>query len=1039
MVIKNKIKKNIKVINIKKIFIIIISFFILSVSLVFANEGDDTEIGISTCEELQNMKGDLSLNYKLTQNIDCSDTINWNNGKGFIPIGAYNSIFTGNFDGQNFTISNLYINRIKTSYVGLFGFINNSIIKNVNLINFSVIGKNYVGGLVGIGIHTIFQNNYATGIINGKGIDIGGLVGNGNSGTFKNNFVNASVVGKSEVGGLAGYGGNSVFTNNLVFGTTNGKNYIGGLVGGGPNTTYINNSVVGNINGTEIAGGLVGFGRRSIYKDNHIIGNVNGNDKYIGGLVGFGTSTNYINNYIIGNVRGNDYVGGLVGLGTLTTFTNNYVKGNVRGNDYVGGLVGQGNVTTFTNNFATGSLSGNNSVGGLLGYGNVTTFTNNFATGSLSGNNSVGGLVGGGIFCSVTDSYYDTNTTGQTNLDCGEGKTTSELQTPIINSGIYSGWNSNIWNFGTSSEYPIFRSDQIKISTCEQLQNINQDISDLPALYILTQNIDCSDTINWNNGKGFIPIGSLSNQFNGNFDGQNFIISNLYINRSSEDNIGLFGHLNSEVVIENVGLVDVEIYGNDFVGGLVGFGFEADFTNNYAIGSVSGNNFVGGILGTGKSSTFTNNYVTGSVSGNDFVGGFVGLGTVTTFTNNYATGSVSGNDFVGGIVGVGTSSTFTNNFATGSVSGNSNVGGLIGTGTFCSATDSYYDTQTSGRTDTNCGSLGKTTSELQTPTDNTGIYSNWDLNIWNFGTANEYPIFNWQERQTQNKISQKLKISHTEISTCGQLQDINQNLSAEYTLISNIDCSDSINWNGGKGFEPIGSSSNKFKGNFDGQNFNISNLYINRGDENNVGLFGYLNSGVVIKNLGLVDVEVYGNNSVGGIAGNGKSATFTNNYVTGSVSGEGYIGGLVGSGGLTIFTNNFAKVSVSGSDFVGGLAGAGYKAIFTNNFAIEGVSGNKYVGGLVGGGYKSTFTNNFATGSVSGNSNVGGIIGAGTFCTATSSYYNTQTTGQTNSGCGEGKTTSELQIPTNNTGIYTEWNINVWNFGTADEYPKFNS
>ena len=85
----------------------------------------------------------------------------------------------------------------------------------------------------------------------------------------------------------------------------------------------------------------------------------------------------------------------------------------------------------------------------------------------------------------------------------------------------------------------------------------------------------------------------------------------------------------------------------------------------------------------------------------------------------------------------------------------------------------------------------------------------------------------------------------------------------------------------------------------------------------------------------------------------------------------------------------------------------------------------------------STFTNNYATGSVTGNNNIGGIIGSGVSCFNTNSYYDTQTTGQTNSDCGEGKTTSELQTPTKNTGIYANWNINVWNFGTSSEYPKF--
>ena len=791
MVIKNKIKKNIKVINIEKIFIIIISFFILSASLVFADEGDDNEIGISTCEELQNMKEDLSLNYKLTNNIECSDTINWNSGNGFNPIGSSSNKFNGNFDGQNFTISNLFINRSNENFVGLFGYLNSGVvIENVGLVDVEVYGKWYVGGLAGYG----------------------------NSVTFTNNFATGSLSGNDYVGGLAGYGDDANFTNNYATGSVNGNNEVGGLVGRGFRATFTNN-------------------------------------------------------YATGSVNGNNEVGGLVGGAEIAIFTNNFATGSVSGNNEVGGLVGYSLSSTFTNNYATGSVNGNNNVGGLVGQGGSAIFTNNYATGSVSGDSNVGGFAGGKGSCSATNSFYDISTTGQTDEGCGIGSTTSELQTPTSNIGIYANWDTIVWNFVKSNEYPRLNWQYYtKISTCEQLQNMSQDLS---ANYLQTQNIDCSDTINWNGGSGFEPIGSSSNKFKGNFDGQNFTISNLYINRGDENNVGLFGYLNSGVVIENVGLVDVEVYGDSNVGGIAGAGRSSTFKNNSVTGSVSGEGYVGGLVGSGGLTIFTNNFAKVSVSGSDFVGGLVGAGYKAIFTNNYAIEGVSGNKYVGGLVGGGYKSTFTNSYATGNVNGNGNVGGLIGAGTLCSATNSYYSTLLTGQINSGCGE-GKTTQELQTPTNNIEIYINWDTSVWNFGTSSEYPRFNWQENQ--------ISLGYKKISTCEQLQNINQNLLVNYTLTKDIDCSDSINWNGGKGFEPIGSSSNKFSGNFDGQNFTISNLFINRSNEEYVGLFGYLNSGVVIENVGLVDVEVYGKNNVGGIAGRWDSVTFTNSYATGIVS-----------------------------------------------------------------------------------------------------------------------------------------------------------
>src|SRR3989338_10877154 len=70
----------------------------------------------------------------------------------------------------------------------------------------------------------------------------------------------------------------------------------------------------------------------------------------------------------------------------------------------------------------------------------------------------------------------------------------------------------------------------IKINTIEELQLIgNNSAYPLNGDYILTQDIDASATVNWNNGAGFKPIG----QFSGVFNGQGYIITNLIINRPS--------------------------------------------------------------------------------------------------------------------------------------------------------------------------------------------------------------------------------------------------------------------------------------------------------------------------------------------------------------------------------------------------------------------------------------------------------------------------------------------------------------------------
>ncbi|MFH1172978.1 MAG: hypothetical protein V1692_00435, partial [bacterium] len=102
--------------------------------------------GISTCQELQNMKNDLSATYELANNIDCSDTINWNGGAGFEPIGNQHAFFTGKFDGKGFTINSLYINRPEDFYVGLFGINMSGEIKNIGLVNNITVGNTYTAG-----------------------------------------------------------------------------------------------------------------------------------------------------------------------------------------------------------------------------------------------------------------------------------------------------------------------------------------------------------------------------------------------------------------------------------------------------------------------------------------------------------------------------------------------------------------------------------------------------------------------------------------------------------------------------------------------------------------------------------------------------------------------------------------------------------------------------------------------------------------------------------------------------------------------------
>jgi filamentous hemagglutinin family protein len=193
--------------------------------------------------------------------------------------------------------------------------------------------------------------------------------------------------------------------------------------------------------------------------------------------------------------------------------------------------------------------------------------------------------------------------------------------------------------------------------------------------YVLGTDLSLTGTNNWT------PIGDYpTNNFTGKFDGLGHTISNLKINNTGRDNVGLFGYING-ATIKNIGVVDVAITGGWYVGGLVGHSNGSTIENSYATGAVSGTFIVGGLVGNNVTSTITNSYATGAVTGtgtDESVGGLVGSNARSIIENSYATGAVSGAAHVGGLVGDTVNSTITSSYATGEVSGTKNVGGLIG-------------------------------------------------------------------------------------------------------------------------------------------------------------------------------------------------------------------------------------------------------------------------------------------------------------------------------------------------------------------------
>jgi hypothetical protein len=248
------------------------------------------------CDDLDNISNYLSSNFTQMSNVDCSV---YSSGSGFDPIGG---IFTGSYDGKGLNISNLFINRSASDFVGLFNQTNGAIINNTNLININISGNNYIGGLVGFS-------------------------------TFSSSFSSSSSSG-----------------------TVNGNNYVGGLVGYSQSSSSVSaSSSSGTVDGSNYIGGLVGFSTfSSSVSASSSSGSVNGNSQ-VGGLVGSASSSSSISNsYSSCSVNGTNSVGGLVGYSFDSSVSNSFSTGAVTGGTVVGGFIGDyasGDIiTSFWNN-----------------------------------------------------------------------------------------------------------------------------------------------------------------------------------------------------------------------------------------------------------------------------------------------------------------------------------------------------------------------------------------------------------------------------------------------------------------------------------------------------------------------------------------------------------------------------------------------------------------------------------------------------------------------------------------------------------------
>ncbi len=489
-----------------------------------------------------------------------------------------------------------------------------------------------------------------------------------------------------------------------------------------------------------------------------------------------------------------------------------------------------------------------------------------------------------------------------------------------------------------------------------------QAIKNLPVSdYELAGHIDASDTVNWNDGAGFEPI-SLA----GNFNGNGYSISNLYINRYDYP-IGLFAQVSpldtQSITIEHVHLTDIDmtggggalissalasadaggiianvivqncsasgnIYGGG--GGLIGYAYGADIVNCHSSCDIDASGSpLGGLVGNITLGKITNCYATGEVlltgdEGNPSVGGLVGLDNESDIEGSYATGAVNvtvpgneGSPRVGGLLGLSGDINISGCYASGAVSvvGDSEhayIGGLVGgSGSNTEIRDCAATGNVSIAGNLNNGGIGGFAGS-------TGNISNSEAtgNVFIEGNLEAY-------------IG----------GLAGYAGDI-------------FDCE------AGGGVFITGDVDDGRIGGLAGSAYDISNCKAT-GD---VSITGSLNRGYIGGLLGYSSGEFF----TGGIS---------NSTATGEVSIEGdfdgYIGGLTGmSYGVIYGCSASSDIIVAGGMSInaGGLAGGANSV--SNSYAYGNVSASAsegvYAGGLTGGG--GLISSSYAHGSVSAQS-----------------------------------------------------------------------
>lgn len=667
-----------------------------------------------------------SKSYKLICDIDATVTNTWNSGAGFIPIGDYVNPFTGQFDGNSKTISNLFINLPATTYVGLFAVVgvddpaaDNSaiIISQLNLKSVHITGLHNVGGLAGSTYGGTFRNISTTGTITAYG-EGGGIIGNLRS-VLLDSYSRADIFGAtgySYLGGLVGVArDNATIIHSYSTGSSPAE-LNGGLTSQTDPASTIARSYW-DIQGSGVSASAGGSGQTSSAMKQQ--------SSYAG--------WDFTNTWTISPDTNNGYP--TLQNKPLQTFALQSGAGTV-GDPYLISsavdltrLMIQSRIGHNLN--AVYKLS--NSID-LTGYDDfifpigLTPLTVAFS-GTFDGNGkTIANL-------NITSGYSD-NLVGL----FGEISAGGVVKNLTLSGGTFDLTSGNMGAGGNGGA--LAGSNLGTIDHCHSSVTVvgGGNLGGLVGSnYATITDSDSSGSVTAaGQGAGGLVGVNVSGPIIRSF--ATGAVSGT-VSSGCNSAGGLVGAFQSGSIADSYATGDVQ--GNACsVGGLAGDAFSGSITRSYATGNVSSRFNTGGLVGNAASISISDSFATGNVNsiistGGGFIGG-VYPGFSLTATRVYALGNVSGGNTLGGFIGAYSSvvaGSVTQAFSAGIISGTgggfigSNAGGLT-------LTSCYYDTRAT------LGGAGnsRSTAQMQTQATFAG---------WAFGTdwkisASQYPKLFWQ-------------------------------------------------------------------------------------------------------------------------------------------------------------------------------------------------------------------------------------------------------------------------------------------------------